>query len=76
MTGIADLRSMIPESWACIDCGFNTAPGLLNRAQMEARLLAVRFGAEGILSIHSPARRGLWQGARVSPARVRSNEKG
>jgi hypothetical protein len=26
---------IIPESWHCIDCGANTAPGLLNRAQAE-----------------------------------------
>ena len=30
-----DLRGLIPESWACIDCGVNTAPGLVNRAQAE-----------------------------------------
>ncbi len=30
-----DLRGQMPESWACIDCGFNTAPGCLNREQME-----------------------------------------
>jgi hypothetical protein len=30
-----DARGKLPESWACIDCGVNTAPGLLNRAQIE-----------------------------------------
>jgi len=25
----------MPESWACIDCGTNTAPGLLNREQLD-----------------------------------------
>lgn len=30
-----DLRGRVPESWACIDCGINTAPGMLNREQME-----------------------------------------
>ena len=29
------LEGKVPESWACIDCGVNTAPGLLNREQME-----------------------------------------
>jgi hypothetical protein len=33
-----DLRGKVPESWACIDCGINTAPGLLNREQMEQAL--------------------------------------
>lgn len=30
-----DARGKLPESWACIDCGVNTAPGALNRAQLE-----------------------------------------
>ena len=30
-----DLRGKVPESWACIDCGINTAPGLMNREQLE-----------------------------------------
>jgi hypothetical protein len=25
----------IPESWCCIDCGYNTAPGCSNRAKTE-----------------------------------------
>lgn len=25
----------MPESWACIDCGVNTAPRMLNRQEME-----------------------------------------
>jgi hypothetical protein len=30
-----DFKGKFPESWLCIDCGFNTGPGLLNREQME-----------------------------------------
>jgi hypothetical protein len=30
-----DLKGEIPESWLCVDCGVNTAPGLFNRAEME-----------------------------------------
>jgi len=26
---------LTPESWCCIDCGVNTAPGCLNRAELE-----------------------------------------
>ena len=33
-----DLRGLSPESWFCVDCGINTAPGLLNRADMEKAL--------------------------------------
>jgi hypothetical protein len=32
---LANERDPDPESWACIDCGFNTAPGLPTRSQMS-----------------------------------------
>ena len=35
-----DLRGMMPESWACIDCGINTAPGCMNRKQLEQAMAA------------------------------------
>jgi hypothetical protein len=31
-----DFGGLIPESWLCVDCGFNTAPGLFSRREMEA----------------------------------------
>lgn len=37
---VADLRGVVPESWACIDCRINTAPGCLNRNQMEQAFAA------------------------------------
>jgi hypothetical protein len=37
---VADMRGVIPESWACIDCGINTAPGLSNRVQAEQAFAA------------------------------------
>jgi hypothetical protein len=30
-----DLRGKTPESWSCVDCGINTAPGHPNRIEME-----------------------------------------
>ena len=33
-----DARGKTPESWACVDCGVNTAPGMSNRAQIEQAL--------------------------------------
>jgi hypothetical protein len=30
-----ELRGQTPESWACIDCGINTAPGFFGRERME-----------------------------------------
>jgi hypothetical protein len=32
---MTDLRGDIPESWACIDCNTNTAPGCSTREQLE-----------------------------------------
>jgi len=32
-----DLRGTTPESWACIDCGINTAPGMPSRVELERR---------------------------------------
>jgi hypothetical protein len=28
-------RGKIPESWCCVDCGVNTAPGMPNRREMD-----------------------------------------
>jgi hypothetical protein len=41
-----DARGKYPESWACVDCGVNTAPGCLNRVQVEQALMlaAARTG--------------------------------
>jgi hypothetical protein len=30
-----NFERLVPESWHCIDCGSNTAPGCLNRIEME-----------------------------------------
>jgi hypothetical protein len=38
-----------PESWCCIDCGVNTAPGCLNRAQAERAFAQLK--AAGALAI-------------------------
>jgi hypothetical protein len=32
------LAGQIPESWDCVDCGVNTAPGVPNRAEFEAAM--------------------------------------
>ena len=42
-----DLRGKMPESWACIDCGINTAPGFLDRKQME-QALALDWNDQGV----------------------------
>jgi hypothetical protein len=35
-----DLKGDVPESWACIDCGVNTAPGCSTREQLEQAFTA------------------------------------
>jgi hypothetical protein len=30
-----DCKGKLPESWCCLNCGVNTAPGLKNRAEAE-----------------------------------------
>jgi hypothetical protein len=35
MTTTTDLRGKTPESWCCVDCGVNTAPGHPTREEME-----------------------------------------
>ena len=32
-----DLRGTTPESWCCVDCGINTAPGYPTRIELERR---------------------------------------
>jgi hypothetical protein len=68
-----DLRGLMPESWACIDCGFNTGPGCLNREQMEQRIARPRAG-EGVepyiddqseVYMVTPA---VWEAAGMEPA--------
>src|SRR5215471_228267 len=30
----------VPESWRCVDCGVDTAPGIVNRVELERALAA------------------------------------
>jgi hypothetical protein len=34
-------KGLVPESWLCIDCGVNTAPGMFNRTEMEKAVAAL-----------------------------------
>ena len=47
-----DLRGKVPESWACIDCGINTAPGHLAREKME-QALAVDWANKGVVQTYN-----------------------
>jgi len=39
------LKGATPESWLCVDCGVNTAPGCMTRKEME--LAFALYGALG-----------------------------
>ena len=30
-----NLKGLVPESWNCMDCGTNTAPGCMSRGEMD-----------------------------------------
>jgi hypothetical protein len=32
---MVDLKGKTPETWLCVDCGMNTAPGCSTRAELE-----------------------------------------
>ena len=42
-----DLCGRVPESWHCIDCSFDTAPGIPDRAAMEKAYAASAISATG-----------------------------
>lgn len=74
-----DLKGRIPESWFCIDCGINTAPGMLNRVQMEkaisldaakANLEGREWGIPNTINHHSEVytvRSSVWKTAGMEP---------
>jgi hypothetical protein len=49
MNKVPNIEGLIPESWLCIDCGINTAPGLFNRVEMERAIAldAAKAALEG-----------------------------
>jgi len=70
-------EGLVPESWCCIDCGMNTAPGMLNRAEMEKAVeeLGDKWGKEGVgVPQHFDCntevycvRRAVWDASGVGP---------
>jgi hypothetical protein len=65
-----DLRGLLPESWCCVDCGFNTAPGLSTRAEAEAAFAAGQDGIEQTYDDRSEVytvRDAVWKAAGMKP---------
>jgi hypothetical protein len=50
--GRESFKGLTPESWLCVDCGVNTAPGYPNRKEMELAF-ALRGGAEIVFTAES-----------------------
>jgi hypothetical protein len=48
-----DLKGTTPESWNCVDCGVNTAPGVLNRVELERAFKSQRLSASGNTSVNN-----------------------
>ena len=34
--------AVVPQSWNCVDCGVNTAPGMFNRTELEKAIEAAK----------------------------------
>jgi hypothetical protein len=62
-----DLRGQLPESWACIDCGFNTAPGVSTREQMEQAHVGVTQFIIGDDSEVYAVKAQIWKAASMEP---------
>jgi hypothetical protein len=43
-----DFKGVSPESWCCIDCGVNTAPGCSTRAELEQAFTVKIWATEGV----------------------------
>jgi len=65
-----DLTGRSPESWLCVDCGINTAPGCLTRAELEQALNAgqesVEYTIDNRFEVYT-VRAVVWQAAGMEP---------
>lgn len=61
-------QGAVPESWDCIDCGFNTAPGLMSRKQLEASFSVLSLNRSPQQTIDTDSemymvKKTIWQAA-------------
>jgi hypothetical protein len=65
-----DLRGKYPESWACVDCGINTAPGMFGREQMKQAFALDPKGVKQASDAHSEVytvKAAIWKTAGMKP---------
>ena len=70
MSERVDLRGRLPETWCCLDCGVNTAPGLSSRAEAERRFNAGEDRIEQTYDDRSEVytvRDWVWAAAGIAP---------
>ena len=69
-----DLEGLYPDSWACVDCGVNTAPGLPIRAEVANAYAAGALKVEPGVTFHITdqceiytVRDSVWKAAGMAP---------
>ena len=65
-----DLKGVTPESWACVDCGINTAPGMFGRERMEQAFALYPKGVKQARDEHSEVytvKAAIWKAAGMKP---------
>jgi hypothetical protein len=69
-----DLEGLYLDSWNCVDCGVNTAPGLPNRAEIENAYAADVLKVEQGVDLHITdcceiytVREHVWKAAGMAP---------
>jgi len=65
-----DLSGKYPESWACVDCGINTAPGMFGREQMKQAFALALKGIKQATDEHSEVytvKAAIWKAAGMKP---------
>jgi hypothetical protein len=65
-----DLGGKYPESWACVDCGINTAPSMFGREQMKQVFALALKGVKQVTDEHSEVytvKAAIWKAAGMKP---------
>jgi hypothetical protein len=65
-----NLKGLWPDSWWCVDCGVNTAPGCPNRGEIEQAFAAGQESVKVTISARSEiytVRAAIWKKAGIKP---------
>jgi hypothetical protein len=70
MTNTPDFKGLFPETWCCVDCDYNTAPGCLPREEIELRFNNGESGVEQSFDYQSEVYtvcQRVWEAAGMKP---------